>query len=207
MNRSLLLASAVLIAFTLGTPAAQADSPREFLFHAQRGDNSEIMLGRLAAERGRSSSVRDYGQTLVSDHRQARDEVRELGRRFGLRADREPAPEARQERDRLMGMRGREFDREFIRYMVDDHRKDIAAFRDEARENHGAVSELARRQLPILRNHLETAMALDGHGGRFSDGRFDQTRDRGDNRTGDRYNRNDGSGNNYDRSSDREYNR
>jgi putative membrane protein len=193
MNRSILLAGSVV--FLALTPvAAQADNPRAFLQHALQGDNSEIMLGRLAADRARNPAMRDYGQTLASDHVQARQEVVDVGRRFGLRPDREPAPEARDERDRLSGMRGREFDREFIRYMIDDHRKDISDFRDEARENHGAVSDLARSQLPTLRKHLDTAIALDRDSGRFNEGRFDQTRDRGD-----RYdNNNRDNGNNSD---------
>jgi putative membrane protein len=180
MNRSLMLAGSILFIAALTPIAAQADNPREFLQNALQGDNSVIMLGRVAADHARNPAVRDFGKTLIDDHVQARNEVLDTGRRFGLGPSREPAPQAREERDRLMGMRGREFDREFIRYMIDDHRKDIAEFRDEAREHHGAVSDLARNQLPTLRKHLETAMALDRDRGRFDEGRFDQTRDRGD---------------------------
>ena len=171
MTRSILLAGSMLAALSFGSLAARADSPREFLMQAQQGANSEIMLGRLAAERARNPGVREFGQTLVSDHRQGREEVRSLGYRFGLQPTREMTQEALAERDRLMAMRGRGFDREFIRYMIDDHRKDIAEFRDEAREGHGAVSELARRQLPTLRKHLDMAMALDNRSGRF-DGNY-----------------------------------
>ena len=163
---------------TFGGVVAQADSPREFLMQAQQGANSEIMLGRLAAERARSPGVREFGETLVSDHRQAREDVRALGSRFGLRPNRDPGAEALEERDRLTAMRGRAFDREFIRYMIDDHRKDIAEFRDEAREGHGPVSDLARRQLPTLRKHLDMALALRNNSGRFS-GSYDQVGDRG----------------------------
>jgi putative membrane protein len=169
MNRSFLFAGAVVAAMGW-SPVALADSPREFLQNAQQGNNSEIMLGRLAADQARSPAVRDFANTLVSDHQQARNEVRDLGRRFGLQPGREIAPEAREERDRLAGLRGRAFDREFIRFMVDDHRKDIGDFRDEAREQHGPVSELAQRQLPTLRTHLRMAIALERSDGRSSEG-------------------------------------
>jgi putative membrane protein len=167
----------MLAALSFSSLAARADSPREFLVQAQQGANSEIMLGRLAAELGRSPGVREFGQTLVSDHRQGREEVRSLGYRFGLQPTREMTPEALAERDRLTAMRGRGFDREFIRYMIDDHQKDIAEFRNEAREGHGAVSDLARRQLPTLRKHLDMAMALENNRGRFV-GNYDQVGDR-----------------------------
>jgi len=199
MTRSMLLAGSILAALSFGGLAARADSPREFLTQAQQGANAEIMLGQLAVERGRSPGVREFGQTLVDDHRQARQDVRDLGRRFGVRPTRDVTPEAREERDRLAAMGGRRFDREFIRYMINDHRQDIAEFRDEAREGHGAVSDLARRQLPILRKHLDMAIALDNRGGRFS-GNFDQVGESSDWRDRNLDNRpsSDWRGRNYD---------
>jgi len=179
VDRSLLFVSTILCACLATTMVALADSPREFLFKAQQGNNSEIMLGRLAAERARNPAIREFGQTLVSDHRQARDEVRALGARFGVRPNRDPSAEAVAERETLMSMGGRRFDREFIRYMVDDHEKDITEFRQEAREGNGAVRELARRQLPTLQHHLEVARSLENDDGRFR-GRYDQTNDRED---------------------------
>lgn len=178
MNRSFLLATVVAVSLGAGT-AAQADSPRQFLSQAMQGANSEIMLGNLAAERARSPAVREFGRTLVNDHQQARRQVSDMGRQFGVRPNRLASDEARQERDRLADMRGREFDREFVRYMIDDHRKDIAEFRDEARESHGAVSDLARQQLPTLRSHLRMAIALERSDGRSSEGGWDMARDRG----------------------------
>jgi putative membrane protein len=196
MNRSFLLAGSILLAAALAPIAAQADSPREFLTNALRGDNSEIMLGNLAADRGRSPGVREFGRTLVNDHSQARTEVLDVGRRFGIRPTREVKPEARELRDQLASLRGREFDRVFISHMVDDHRQDIAEFRDEAREHHGAVSDLAAKQLPTLREHLRIARSLDRGDGRMV-GRYDQTND-WQNRDNDR-DRRDYDRSNYDR--------
>lgn len=192
MNRSWLLAGSFLIAAVVAPMAAFADSPREFLYNALKGDNSEIMMGNLAQDRARNPAVREFGRTLVNDHTQARNEVLDVGRRFGIRPIREVTPEAREMRDHLMGLRGRAFDREFVRHMVEDHRKDVDAFRDEAREHHGPVSALAGRQLPTLREHLRIARSLDRDNGRF-DGRPDQARwrDRGDyDRNSDRYGNN-----------------
>ena len=207
MNRSWLLAGSFIVAAALVPMAAWADSPREFLSHALQGDNSEIMLGNLAADRARNPAVREFGHTLVNDHTQARNEVLDVGRRFGIRPSREVTPEAREMQSRLMGLRGGAFDREFVRHMVDDHRKDVGEFRDEAREHHGAVSELAARQLPTLREHLRTAISLDRDNGRF-DGRPDQADWRDRDRNADRRN-DDNRGNDYNRGADRgnDYNR
>jgi len=95
--KSSILAGSILLAAALTPMAARADSPREFLYHALQGDNSEIMLGNLAADRARDPAVRDYGRKLANDHSQARSEVLDVGRRFGIRPTREVAPEARDE--------------------------------------------------------------------------------------------------------------
>ena len=162
----LLLAGAALLA---APTTAFADSPRQFLEKALRGDNSEIMLGRMAADRARSQAVRDFARTLVRDHSEARADVLRVGSRMGLRPTRDINDEAREMRDQLTYTRGREFDRIFINHMVDDHRHDIEAFRDEARERHGPVSDLAQRQLPTLQKHLDMAIALDRSNDRRAD--------------------------------------
>ena len=140
---------------------ALADSPREFLQQALQGDNSEMMLGRIAQQRGSSRSVRDYGAALVRDHAKARTEVLAVGRSFGLKAHNRPAPEAAEEQRKLSRMRGDEFDREFAHYMVEDHSRDIEKFRHEVAERHGKVSQVAERQLPVLERHLRMAQQID----------------------------------------------
>jgi putative membrane protein len=158
MKLSVLMLGAALFAVPV---AAFADSPQAFLRDALRADNSEIMLGRLAQDRAATPGVKDFGRTLQNDHAQARNEVLRVGRRYGIRSNRNVSYDARRLRDRLEGLRGRDFDRTFINAMVDDHRKDIAKFRDESRERHGSVSDLARRQLPTLQRHLDIAQNLD----------------------------------------------
>jgi len=168
MKHSTLLAGSLMLCLVTIPLAAQADSPRAFLDKALKGDNSEIMLGRLAADHADSQPVRDFGNTLVQDHTQARNQVLDAGRRFGLQPSDEPTQEARDEEDRLKNMKDRDFDREFVHYMANDHRKDIADFRDEAQEGHGVVSALAQKQLPVLQKHLDIAMSLERVGGRVS---------------------------------------
>jgi putative membrane protein len=175
----LLLVGAALLA---APAAARADSPRQFLRDALRGDNSEIMLGRLAADRARDPQVREFGRTLARDHADARADVIRVGRNYGVRPSREVKDDARDLSDQLRDMRGREFDRAFINHMVDDHRHDIDAFRDEAREHHGPVSDLAERQLPTLQKHLDMAIALD----RSTDRRADRDGTRDNYRDNDR---------------------
>jgi putative membrane protein len=117
------------------------------------------MLGQLAAERGARPALRAYGQTLHDDHAQARQQVLPMAQQAGVAITEEPMPEAAKERRKLERLRGRDFDREFARYMVRDHRKDIADFQKQARRG-GPAGDLARQTLPVLRKHLQMAERL-----------------------------------------------
>lgn len=149
-------AAALLIA---GAASAQPAADRHFLGKAIRGDNSEMMLGRMAANRALDPRVREFGRMLHDDHAQARDQAMPLARQFGVMDTEDVAPEARNEARRLRHLHGRAFDHEFTRYMVHDHRKDIRDFRREANE-HGPVARLARDTLPTLEKHLDRALEL-----------------------------------------------
>jgi putative membrane protein len=149
-------------ALLLVPAAAWADTPREFVQKAIEGDNSEIMLSQLAQDRAESRAVRDYARDLENDHRDARAEAEDLGDRLGVSTGHgDMTSEAEDERDKLADLRGRDFDREFLHYMIGDHRKDIRDFRDEADDHEGPAGDLARRQLPTLEQHLDTALALN----------------------------------------------
>lgn len=158
--------AAVLAVLDL-TPAL-ADSQRDFLREAIRGDNSEIMLGRIGERRAATPAVRSFAETLVADHRQARAEALRLAARLHMRPARGAQQEAMKERERLHGFAGWGFDAEFARYMVQDHRQDIAKFRHEADAGHGAASALARHQLPTLRKHLAMALQLNERFARYT---------------------------------------
>lgn len=139
---------------------AQAKSAARFLSDAIKGDNSEIMLGRLARERGASRAVRTFGETLERDHGRARLAAVAAARREHVAVPGTMMAEARAEYDLLRRMSGRSFDREFARYMVQDHRKDVAEFEEQARRGDRTTSRLAAQTLPDLRKHLRMARAL-----------------------------------------------
>jgi putative membrane protein len=154
-----MFAGAFLATVAIG-PLAFADSPQDFLTKAIQGDNSEIMLGKLAQQNGGSAGVRDYGRMLVTDHTKARNQVVALARKQNVTPTDAASDEGNQERDKLAGLHGADFDKEFVRFAIEEHQKDITEFEDEAKENHGAVSALAKQQLPVLRKHLSMAQKL-----------------------------------------------
>ena len=157
MFRLLVLSAAASLA--LAAPAL-ADSPRDFMVKAMQGDNSEMMLGHFAMQHASSQAVRGYGRTLYIDHTKGKAEAVALARTMGVKRNDEPMGAAKKERDKLSGLHGQAFDREFVRYMIDDHQHDIADFRKQAEVRDGRVSAFAENTLPVLHKHLDMALKL-----------------------------------------------
>ena len=157
MKRSILLAFA---AATLAASAAHAMPAPAFLHTAAGADHAEIDAGNLAAARGASPAVKDYGRRLASDHGAHLQKVEALAGRMHVRLPGGAPPAARAEARRLERTRGRAFDRAFARAMVSDHQKAIALFEAQARRGDRATSALARDTLPTLREHLRIARDL-----------------------------------------------
>ena len=160
MRRAILIPLAAL-ALAGAAQAQNDDKARHFLRDALQGDNSEVMLGKMAAERGESPGLKHYGQMLVDDHSMHREKVLKVASGLGLPDDRQPMDVAAKERDKLSRMHGRDFDKEFAKYMVKDHRKDIKEY-EKAEKMRGDVARLARETLPTLHKHLDEAERLAG---------------------------------------------
>jgi putative membrane protein len=157
MKRTLLLA--LFIAPLAATSALALPAPA-FLKSAAQGDQSEVTLGNLAAQRGASAGVRDYGRRLASDHGAHLGQVQALAGRMHIRLPGGMKPDARATYRQLQRMRGRAFDRMFVEHMITDHRKDIADYQMQARTGDRETAGLARDTLPTLREHLRIAQSL-----------------------------------------------
>lgn len=161
------LATIAAATLLLATPALAQDarSSKDFVKEAIQGDNAEIQMGRLAAARGGSKEVRDFGKMLTADHQKAGKEARKVARKLNIKPP-TGIPEAKKEaKARLEKLQGAEFDKEFAAAMVEDHEKDIAMFTEQATNgDDDRVKGLATKQLPTLKKHLDAAQNLPGGG-------------------------------------------
>jgi putative membrane protein len=152
----------LLGALILASTAAVAEPAPAFLKDAIRGNFSEVTLGRIIENRGASPRVRQFGSMLVTDHSKGLAQAQQIAARLRLRIPAMLTPEARQEQMVLRSLSGRSFDREVRRYMINDHRKDIAAFKAQARSGDRATAGYAAATVPVMEKHLSMAESLRG---------------------------------------------
>ena len=143
------------------TPAAADAHAADFLTTAMKGDNSEVMLGKLAASKGSSQGLKDFAQMLVDDHAKHKTRVVQLAGTMNVATTDATKPEADAQHEKLQGMSGAAFDRAFLDAAIENHKKGIAAYQAEAASSDpAAVTDLAKETIPALQKHLDKAMSL-----------------------------------------------
>jgi putative membrane protein len=161
MKVQLISAALAVVLGCAGAAAAQDSKTRDFLKNAMRGDSSEVMLGKLAADQGGSPAAKRFGEMLVDDHSMHLKKVEKVASSMNVSADDKPTDAANSELHKLAMLQGDKFDHELAEYMIKDHRKDISEY-EKASRMKGAVGELARATLPTLHKHLSAAEKLKG---------------------------------------------
>jgi putative membrane protein len=141
---------------------------RSFIRDAAQAGLAEIAAGQLALQRTRNSAIREYAQHLVKDHQDANARLAQIAQSRGVGVP--TAPSAKQQRTLhdLQRVSAHDFDKRFLRQMVDDHQKAIDQFGHEVKGRHEDrdLKEFAQQTLPKLREHMAGALSLQkGRGG------------------------------------------
>lgn len=134
---------------------------RKFVKEAAEGSATEVALGKVAQERGSSDAVKEFGKRMVADHSKAAEELKQLAAMVKVEVPSETPKKAKKAQDKLSKLSGADFDRAYAKLMVSDHKEDVKAFQEEARD--GAippVKNFAAKTLPTLQEHLKLAEEL-----------------------------------------------
>jgi len=141
------------------TSAGKLSSADEkFVKEAASGGMLEVELGKIAAEKGVNDKVKAFGRQMQEDHGKANDELKTVAANKGVQIP--TALEGKHKRtvDRLSKLSGPEFDRQYIRTMIEDHKEDLKAFQREADKGKDPdVKQFASKYVPMIKNHSEMA--------------------------------------------------
>jgi putative membrane protein len=71
---------------------------------------------------------------------------------------------SKREYDKLSKLSGADFDKEYMKQMVSDHKKDIKEFQSQAKSGKDAdIKNFAQSTLPTLEDHLKQAEAAEAN--------------------------------------------
>jgi len=135
---------------------------RKFIEKAAKGGMAEVEIGRLAQEKASSAQVMQFAKRMVDDHSKANDQLKGLAALKGVTLPSEMDKGDRRDMDKLAKKSGADFDREYMKHMVSNHKKDVSEFKDEAKSAKDAdVKTFAASTLPTLEQHLELAKSTE----------------------------------------------
>jgi len=150
----------VLPADTAGNPSATVRDAH-FVMRASNINEAEIMLGKLAVQRGQTQNERDYGQMLVQDHTQSNMMLNGIASTLRLPTAQQPGPMETAMYQQLQAAPADQFDTMFNDAMARGHTHAIRLFEGEIQQSQNAVlRNYAQQSLPTLQKHLQVAEAL-----------------------------------------------
>jgi putative membrane protein len=114
--------------------AAHADTTnddREFLAKAAQSDFNEIKLSQLAEQKAANPDVKAFARTMVSQHGQLEENMKPFAQQFGLNPPVALDSDHQKVYDKLKGLSGKAFDKEYIDAMDKDHHTAFDLFTKE----------------------------------------------------------------------------
>ena len=129
-------------------------------------NTADIATGKLAADRGHSKDVRQFGAMLARDHDMVRQQGRDLAKKLGVTPTPPAGDKSVQDQAavlrRLSALKGAEFDRSFLQHEVQFHKDVIAAIKTTllpAIKNE-ELKALVVKVAPAFEAHLQMAENL-----------------------------------------------
>ena len=140
-------------------PVAGDDS--KFAVEAASGGLLEVAMGKMAVEKSQDKRIQNFGSMLVTDHTKANNELKDLAGNKNIALPVALGEDAQKHIEAMGKKAGKEFDKDFMSMMVDDHKDDISKFESAAdKATDVDLKSFAAKTLPTLRMHLDSAKAI-----------------------------------------------
>jgi putative membrane protein len=137
-------------------PATVSKDDSRFVVDAVLGGMMEIQLGQLARQKGSSQQVRDFGAMMEGDHTRSGDRLKGIAEEKSITLAVALSPATQKKIDDLKT--DKNFDKDYISLMVDDHKDDIKEFEEESKKGSDAdIRAFADSTLHMLHIHLDSA--------------------------------------------------
>jgi putative membrane protein len=122
---------------------AQSDDDKKFLAMAAQSDQNEIALSKVAEDKATNPAVKAFAEKMVKEHTEMTESMKPFANQWGLTPPMGPDADHQKELDKLNGLSGKDFDKEYIDQMCTDHTKALSAFTNEAKDTKDATFRAA----------------------------------------------------------------
>ena len=135
---------------------------KDFLDFAALVNQQEIRMGVLGVKKAELPATKAFARFMVQDHIELESQLAALANAEHVQVANGIGEEGRQAMQKLEPLNGLQFDREYMRGMVQGHMKVVQHFHEAGSTAQSpAVRALAAQGLPILQQHLALAQAVE----------------------------------------------
>lgn len=147
-------------------PPALSDANIVFIL-----DNANMLdsaAGAIAATKGTSADVREFGQMMMRDHHSLRQQGQDLAKKLGVIPEAPAADDSKMQLDRTMATlngatKGKDFDKAYIDNEVTYHKAVLeTAIAAMAAAQNAELKNLIQKAAPAIQAHLDRAQAIQG---------------------------------------------
>jgi putative membrane protein len=124
-----------MVAALLVPVRAKAQGPsnedKTFLAFAAQGDQDEIAVSKVAEQKATNPDVKAFAEKMVREHTEMTASMKPFAEKWGITPPTGPDADHQKEIDKLNGLSGAAFDKEYMDAMVSDHTAVLKKFTTE----------------------------------------------------------------------------
>lgn len=120
------------------TAFAQTDDDKKFLADISQGGYDEIALSEVAEKKATNPAVKAFAEKMVKEHREMSDSLKPFADKWGINPPVALDSDHDKELNKLNGLVGKDFDKEYMDEMVSDHTSALDAVTKEAKDTKDA---------------------------------------------------------------------
>jgi putative membrane protein len=135
----------------------------KFVTAATTSNMTEIKASQLAVDKTTDTDIKNVAQRMIDDHTKANDQLKTLAEGKGVTVPTEMSSSQQSEVDDLAKLSGTDFDKEYIKDMVKDHKDAVSWFQQYSGVDTSMIhkpaddvdlKEWARKTLPTIQEHM-----------------------------------------------------
>jgi putative membrane protein len=136
------------------------DDAKIFALSAATGGMMEVEAANLALKKSKEKAVRDFAGRMLKDHSIANKELKSIAAAKGLQLPQTLVAELSKHLEMLNTLADRAFDVQYMKMMINDHKKTVQLFTDGSHLVDPELKAFAAKTLPVIKEHYQTAMEI-----------------------------------------------
>jgi putative membrane protein len=139
-------------------PADLSAADKKFVEKAASAGLAEVQAAQLAQQKSSDPKVKDFAQTMITDHTEINQKLTALAQQKGVTVPTEVDSKDQKQLDKLGKLDGKKFDKAYMKDQVKDHETVLSLLQKEAKSGKDAdLKSLAETTIPTIQKHLDMA--------------------------------------------------